>query len=182
MWYDLSGIPGEVEVLGITIKNGVIKNIHPAPSLGTWLSGDPQDGNKLYEVPSYPYRHFDQDATGRNVTFAAGHNLQFPAGVKVSATSPIGDCIRFVGTPSANTRLFSIRGMETGGLVAGIRICNGGRDSGEPTVALNTNPDGTFSTALTLPSEVPVGDYHVLADCPIGRSAEASATFRVSPL
>jgi len=105
---------------------GMIKNIHPVNSLGSWLSGSPDDAHVQYDVPSSGYRYFDQNAMGRNITFAAGHNLQFLAGVSVRGTSPVGDVIRFTGNSSATTRMFSIKGTAKGGSDAGIQIYNGG--------------------------------------------------------
>jgi hypothetical protein len=121
-WVDMTNLPG---------AEGMLKDIRPAPSLGSWLSEDPPDEHVSYWSSSSAtdpsgYRYFDQDATGRNVTFQRGHKLQFLAGVKVRCTSHEGDYIRFVGTSSENTRLFSIKGTKDGGLVAGIRIYNGG--------------------------------------------------------
>jgi hypothetical protein len=116
-WVDMTNLPG---------AEGAIKNVKPVQSLGNWLSGDPPDDPVQYDVPSFPYRYFDQDATGRNVTFAAGHNLQFLPGVTVRGTSPEGDYIRFVGTPSDNTWFHSVKGTPSGGLDASIRILDGG--------------------------------------------------------
>jgi hypothetical protein len=117
-WVDMTDLPG---------AEGMIKNVKPLCSLGTWLSGDPPDEDDpvLYTVPGFPYRYFDQDATGRNVTFVSGHNLQFLPGVTVRGTSPIGDHIKFYGTPAYNTKLFSIKGTPDGGLVAGAIIYDG---------------------------------------------------------
>lgn len=125
-WYTLDEL-----CLGDRDIEEMLVRVYPAPSLGTWLSGDPPDDPVEYGVP-FPlpiiYRYFDQNATGRNVTFAAGHQLQFLPGVSVRGTSPIGDCIRFVGGPDLLriTRLFSIKGTKTGGSDAGIKIYNGG--------------------------------------------------------
>jgi len=44
---------------------------------------------------------------------------------------------------------------------------------------LTTEPDGTFSTTLTVPETVPGGNYPIRADFPIGEPTEASATFTV---
>jgi hypothetical protein len=115
-WCALESIPGE---------QGAIKNIYPQPSVGTAVGSLFMD--VVYDAPSFPYRYFDQDAQGAKATFAAGHNLHFLPGVKLAATGfGVSDaCIRFVGTPAANTRLCSTKGTKTRGLVAGIRICNG---------------------------------------------------------
>lgn len=88
----------------------IIADIYPAPALGDELSD-----NSIYPKEEFNYRYFDQDATGNNVTFAAGQNLQFLPQVAVTCTSvELGDCIRFVGTDSedGNTRLFSIKGTS----------------------------------------------------------------------
>jgi hypothetical protein len=118
-----------VNMATIAGAEGMIKNIYPASSLGTWLSGDPPDDPVVYSVPLWLpsiHHYFDQDATGRNVTFEPGNRLQFLAGVRVRGTSPVGNCIRFVGTTSKSTRMYSIKGTATGGLDAGIQIYNGG--------------------------------------------------------
>jgi hypothetical protein len=120
-WWTLDGLN-----LGGVDEERIIVNLKPGPSMGSWLSGSPDDAHVLYGVPSSTYRYFDQDAMGRNVTFAAGHNLQFLQGVSVRGTSPVGDSIRFSGTPSATTRMFSIKGTAKGGSDAGIRLENGG--------------------------------------------------------
>jgi hypothetical protein len=115
-WVDMTDLAG---------AEGMIKNIKPTNCLGTWLSGDTPDDHVQYDVPSSTYRYADQDATGRNVTFAAGHHLQFLPGVTVRGTSPIGDYIQFLGTPANNTRLFSIKGDPNGGVAAGTVIYDG---------------------------------------------------------
>jgi len=103
-WYDIDNISG-VEVM--------IRKIKPAPSLGASLSGS-------YSPPSFPYRYFDQDATGDDVVFEAGHLLQFLPGVKVTCTSTSGGKIAFGGESTDNTLLFS-RGDEW----RGIRLYDG---------------------------------------------------------
>ena len=115
---------GEQPYLG-TGEN-IIRNLYPGPSLGSGLSGDPPEDNRRYELKSWPYRYFDRNCYGKNVTFDPGQQLQFLAGVGAYATSSEGHYIRFSGTPSKNTRIFSIKGTSTGGLVAGIRIYDGG--------------------------------------------------------
>ena len=88
-----------------------IINLYPAPSLGDSLSGS-------YSPPSFPYRYFDQDATGDDVVFDAGHLLQFLPGVRVTCTG--GGKIVFRGSSTDHTVLFS-QGNES----RGIRIYNG---------------------------------------------------------
>jgi len=112
-WYTLDALPGSDALV-----ETVLVEVKPAPSLGSSLSG-------LYSLPSFPYRYFDQDCTNyylASATFEAGQNLQFLPGVKLTCGSlPTGACIRFEGTISENTRLFSIKGTKS----AGIKIYNG---------------------------------------------------------
>jgi len=95
-------------------------NIVPDQALGTSVSG-------MYSRDaSFPYRYFDQDATGNSASFAAGQNIQFLPGVSVTGISTTGGYIRFVGTSSDNTRLFSIRGTAATATVASVQSYDGG--------------------------------------------------------
>jgi hypothetical protein len=106
-WYTLDALPGG----GIFIES-YIGNIYPAPVVGSTISG-------TYNVPSYPYRYFNLDASGSNATFNSGHYLQFLPEVTVTGTGTTTP-IRFNGSTTANTSLF------TGGDVTkGIRISDG---------------------------------------------------------
>ncbi len=102
-WLDMTDLPG---------AEGMIRGIKPDCSLGSSLSGS-------YVPPSFPYRYFDQDATGSNADFGSGHKLQFLPGVKVTCTSTTGGKIEFRGTSAYNTYLFT-----RGDLSNGIRILN----------------------------------------------------------
>jgi hypothetical protein len=119
-WYSISDLPG---------AEGIIRGIRPAPSLGSRLENVVYPATLptipgIFEIEMPFARYFDRDCTGDNVTFEAGHyHLQFLPGVTVKCT---GEYIRFEGTSSDNTRLLSIKGTETGGRVAGIRIYDGG--------------------------------------------------------
>lgn len=109
-WYSRDYLP---------ILDALVKNIKPSGSLGKVLYGT------SFPAPSFPYRYFDQDCTNYyypTAAFAAGQNLQFLPGVKVECryVSPESK-IRFEGTSSENTRLFSIKGTQS----AGIKIYNG---------------------------------------------------------
>ncbi len=118
-WYTLDQTP-----CGNPDDEYMLVDIYPENSLGSWI-GAPFVISGRYDVPSFPYRYFDQDAQAPMFAiFAPGHNLQFLAGVKVTTFS-LGAFIQFVGEPTANTRLFSIKGTASGGRVAGIRIYNG---------------------------------------------------------
>jgi len=103
-WVTLDGIyggnPGEEEM---------IIRVRPSAALGNWLSGN-------YYPPSLPYRYFDQDATGGDAYFHAGHNLQFLPGIKVTSSG----WMEFRGWSDSNTRLFSIANGSKG-----IRIYSG---------------------------------------------------------
>lgn len=112
-WYKLDEVPGGDS------DDYMLVNIRPSWAVGNQPSG-------FYSKLSYPYRYFDQDAEGASATFAAGQNLQFLPGVTVKCTGSGDDSIRFVGTSSDNTRLFSIKGTGSGGLLAEIKVYNGG--------------------------------------------------------
>jgi hypothetical protein len=102
-WYTLDHLPG-----GNVDVETVLVDVYPAPSLGRDLRG------RYSRNASFDYRYFDQDCT--NVTFTifdAGQNLQFLPGVKLTS---VGGNIRFEGTSSQNTRLFSIKGTSSAGI------------------------------------------------------------------
>jgi hypothetical protein len=100
------------------LTDAMVRDIKPVSSLGGVIGGT-YTGNG-------GYRYFDQDCTNyylaSTTTFEADHNLQFLPGVKLTCGSlPTGAYIRFEGTSSENTRLFSIKGIQS----AGIKIYNG---------------------------------------------------------
>lgn len=97
----------------------IIKAV-PDVALGSTLSGT------YTRNASFPYRYFDRDATGNSATFAAGQNVQFLPDIMARCTSTTGAYIRFVGTSSYGTRLYSIKGTASTATVAGARIYNGG--------------------------------------------------------
>jgi hypothetical protein len=103
-WYNIDNLPG---------AEGMIRKIKPAPSLGSWLSG-------TYTKKSFPYRYFDQDATGHDAVFKAGQYLQFLPSNTVKCTSPDGGKIQFIGWSTGNTHLFT-----RGDVSKGIRIHSG---------------------------------------------------------
>jgi len=94
-WYTLDALPNG----GRDIEY-IIKDVYPDPALGWWVSG-------IYPALAYPYRYFDADAWGDSATFSAGQNLQFLPGITATCNSGTGSSIRFDGTSSANTRLFT---------------------------------------------------------------------------
>jgi hypothetical protein len=101
-WYDV----GDDEYMLI--------DIYPAQALGNTLAG-----TYLRDV-SFPFRYFDQDATGNSATFESGQNLQFLHNITVACGSTTGGSIRFEGSSSNNTWLFT-RGDRS----IGVRICDG---------------------------------------------------------
>jgi hypothetical protein len=104
-WYTLDAL-----YLGGKDEEEMLENIYPAPALGSWLSG-------IYVLGD---RYFDQDATGHGVIFLSCQNLQFLPGITVTCTGATGGFIRFEGSGSSNTRLFT-RGDRT----EGVRIYDG---------------------------------------------------------
>ena len=108
-WYTLDGLYG-----GDPLDEYMLENIYPAQALGSLLSG-------IYtRNASFPYRYFDQDTTGDSAAFESGRNLQFLGGITATCTSSTGGSIRFYGSSSLNTRLFS-----DGDTTKGVRIHNG---------------------------------------------------------
>ncbi len=102
-WYSIEGWPIAAEL---------VQNISPAQSLGGVFAGT---------FTGKGYRYFNVDATSMLATFEAGQKLQFLPGVKVKCIGAPGSYIRFEGTSSENTRLYSIKGTQS----AGIEIGNG---------------------------------------------------------
>ncbi|OPZ44452.1 MAG: Peptidase C10 family protein [Euryarchaeota archaeon ADurb.BinA087] len=102
-WYALDQLPpydpGE---------EGLLENIYPAQSLGNSITG-------TYSLQSFPYRYFDQDTLGDSAFFSAGQNLQFLPGITVSCNSGTGSAIRFEGSDTSNTLLYT-RGDKTKGI------------------------------------------------------------------
>jgi len=108
-WYTIDALHGSND----PDEECMLENIYPAQALGSWLSG-------TYSLQSFPYRYFDQDATGTSATFGAGQNLQFLPDITVTCTSATGNSIRFEGSSSQNTRLFT-----RGDMTKGVRIYDG---------------------------------------------------------
>ncbi len=107
-WYTLDGLPGSNQD-----EEDIIEHIYPCTILYGTLSG-------AYELASFPYRYFDRDATGSSATFESGQYLQFLPNIVVTCTSTTGGSIKFYGSSSHNTRLFT-RGDSS----KGVRIDNG---------------------------------------------------------
>jgi hypothetical protein len=107
-FFQLDNLPGSFAAAEL-----MLINIYPAQSLGNYLSG-------TYPRESFNYRYFNVDATAANADFAPGQNLQFLQNVTVTCPSRSGTSIRFNGSNSLPTRLFS-----RGDLSKGVRINNG---------------------------------------------------------
>jgi hypothetical protein len=110
-WYTLDELSG-----GNPETEFMFEDIVPDQALGNFLL----NGTYMRNA-SFPYRYFDQDATGDDVTFQSGQYLQFLPNIDVTCTSTSGGSIRFYGSSSLNTRLFS-----RGDTSRGIRIRDGG--------------------------------------------------------
>ena len=106
-WYALDALH-----LGGIGEEYMLENIYPGLSLGSVLS--PTSSHTYSRNASFPYRYFDRDCINiYTATFAAGQNLQFLPRVKLTSVS---NNIRFEGTSSENTRLFSIKGTQSAGI------------------------------------------------------------------
>ena len=108
-WYTLDALSG-----GDPATEYIIASIYPAQSLNSSLSGT------YTRDASFPYRYFNVDAAGTSATFEAGQYLQFLPDITVTCTSTTGGSVRFDGSSTYNTRLFS-----NGDRTKGARIYNG---------------------------------------------------------
>jgi len=107
-WYTLDALHG-----GDPDEEYMLENIRPAQAMGSWLIG-------TYVRESFPYRYFDMDTRGSVAIFKAGQYLQFLPDITVTCISTTGNSIRFEGSGSYNTRLFS-----RGDRYKGVRIYDG---------------------------------------------------------
>lgn len=103
-WYILDAL--HYPAGGNTDDEYMLENIVPIQSIGSGLLS-------FYPKPLYPYRYFDQDATGSNSIFMQGQNLQFLPNVTVSSDGN-GNGIVFIGTPSDQTTFYTKGDMSKG--------------------------------------------------------------------
>jgi hypothetical protein len=108
-WYSLDSLH-----LGGIDEEYMLVGIYPEQALHNSVAG-------TYVRESFPYRYFDRDANGNSAIFESGQHLQFLPNIRVQCTSTTGGSIRFYGSSSYHTRLFT-RGDES----VGARIYNGG--------------------------------------------------------
>lgn len=104
-WYTLNTIPGT----GDPDEEYMVEDIFPAPVFWGSVSG-------TYPLESFSFRYFDRDTTGDSATFESGQNLQFLPGITVTCTSTTGGSIRFEGTSTDHTVLFT-RGDTSQGIL-----------------------------------------------------------------
>jgi hypothetical protein len=108
-WYTLDAL-----LFGDPETEYIIANIYPDQSLHSVISGTyPRNA-------SFDYRYFNVDAAGSSATFEPGQNLQFLPDISVTCNSTTGGSIRFEGTSTENTILFS-----NGDRTKGARIYDG---------------------------------------------------------
>ena len=114
-WYTLDALQG-----GDPDEEYMIEDIRPAQALGNFLSG-------LYALQAFPYRYFDLDAYGNNVTFDSGQYLQFLPGIRFTSYAG-GGAIQINGASGLNTRLFTRGNIANGVRIysGAIRMTNGG--------------------------------------------------------
>jgi hypothetical protein len=119
-WYALDALPG-----GNPSEEYMVFNIVPATAMGTSLLG-------VYNPDiTFPYRYFDQDATGDLAIFTPGQNLQVLHGIKITGSGPTGNYIKFYGDSGYFTRIFSNGDISSGIIIGksgsgGIRLSNNG--------------------------------------------------------
>lgn len=108
-WYTLDAL-----FFGDPDTEYMIASIYPDQSLHSVISGT------YMRNASFDYRYFNVDATGTSATFEAGQFLQFLPDITVTCTSTTGGSIRFDGSSTNNTILYS-----NGDSTKGARIYNG---------------------------------------------------------
>ena len=112
IWYALDELAG-----GDPDDEYLIKRIVPVQAIGSDIAGS-------YPLPSFPYRYFDQDASGSNATFDSGQLLQIlKGGFVLRSIGSASESVTFCGSPSANTRFFLYGDPDT---QIRIRISGGG--------------------------------------------------------
>lgn len=114
-WYTLDALYG-----GDPDDEYMIEGIYPAQALGSYLSG-------VFARQAFPYRYFDQDAYGNNVTFDSGQYLQFLQGVWLKSYAG-GGAIQINGASGLNTRIYTRGNPASGARIysGAIRLSNGG--------------------------------------------------------
>ncbi len=93
-WYTLDAIFG-----GDPDEEYIVLNIIPVYALGSSISG-------TYAAQSFPYRYFDQDATGSNATFNSGQLLQILPELTIAGTGS-STYVKFYGSTGLYTRIFT---------------------------------------------------------------------------
>ena len=122
IWYDLNvvldpyGLPYPKE------DHEMIAMLYPKPAIGKTVLG-------YYSSSQSRYRYFDRDATGDDIAiFSSGSLLQFLPGVRVTGTGSAGNSIRFEGSSSGVTYLFT-NGDKSRGIridIGTLKLSNGG--------------------------------------------------------
>lgn len=108
-WFTLDALPCTEMAL-----EEVIANLKPAGCLNSSLSG-------TYEPYSgFPYRYVNLDTGGESATFQSGQLIQSLPGLTIRCTSTGSGAVKFYGSPSLHTRLFT-RGDTSNG----VKITNG---------------------------------------------------------
>ncbi len=107
-WYSLDSLH-----LGGIDEEYMLADIYPEQAVRNTIAG-------TYLRESFPYRYFDQDATGESAIFESGQQLQFLPNIRVQCTSTTGGSIRIYGSSSYHTKLFT-RGDKS----VGVEITNG---------------------------------------------------------
>ncbi|MBN2071687.1 MAG: C10 family peptidase [Candidatus Krumholzibacteriota bacterium] len=92
------------------VSENVINLIRPAVALNQTLGGT------YPPIPNFPWRYVNVDAQGENAVFQAGQLIQALSDKRILCTSEAGGAIRFYGSPSLHTRLFT-RGDTAKGII-----------------------------------------------------------------
>ncbi len=94
-WYTVDAIYGSDFT-----EEEMLENIVPENAVGPSMAG-------VYSALAFPYRYFDQDTSGSNALFGSGQMLQTLEGVRITGTDTAGYYVRFIGSSTSPTRIYT---------------------------------------------------------------------------
>jgi hypothetical protein len=115
-WYTVDQLPDG----GDSVEN-IIEHIFPDVALPAAVNGP-------FPKEVFPYRYVTRDTDGENGVFEAGQHIQFLPNVTLTGISTSGYKVRFEGTTSDVTVLFSRADESMGIRISGgaLTLTNGG--------------------------------------------------------
>lgn len=96
-WYTFDDLH-QPDPEGTPANEGMLHEIYPIGALGPTVTGT------VPQFTPFPYRYVDRDCSANSAVFEAGQLIQFLPYMRMTCTSGF---LRFNGTPSLNTRLYT---------------------------------------------------------------------------